>query len=89
MLNKVMQAVVITMLSACEPPASSPPLTPAACDPAMREWILQCIEKANPHSDEEPEDNTKQCERTATHLFCGPTCFLGNDGRVWCQAPKE
>lgn len=37
--------------------------------PEHRQWILDCIEKGNPHSDEEPEDLVLQCEKTARQLF--------------------
>lgn len=44
------------------------------CSNAMRskmaDWVLACVEKANPMSDEEPEHWTEQCERTARKLFC-------------------
>jgi len=36
---------------------------------AAQKWILSCIEKANPYSDEEPEHMTAQCERTGKRLF--------------------
>jgi hypothetical protein len=77
--------IFLMAISSCE--AKKPqvePVPPTACDPEMRDWILQCIKNANPYSDEEPEDNTKQCERTAIHLFCGPECFLGSNGSIWC-----
>lgn len=35
----------------------------------MREWILQVVKNANPMSDEEPEDNIIQAERTAKNIF--------------------
>lgn len=87
-MKKWTPLILLALLSACAV-NPKPDYVPAACDPAMREWILQCIEKANPHSDEEPEDNTKQCERTAIHLFCGPSCFLGTGGTVLCDAPSK
>lgn len=77
--------IAILLAVACE--REPKPVPPAAYDPAMRRWILDCIEKANPHSDEEPEDNTAQCEETATRLFCGPTCFISLGGSVLCR-PK-
>ena len=36
---------------------------------AQRAWILECIEKANPRSDEEPEDWIVQCEDTSLRLY--------------------
>jgi len=35
-----------------------------------RVWLLDCIEKGNPLSDEEGEDLVKQCEWTAERMFC-------------------
>jgi hypothetical protein len=34
-----------------------------------RSWVLECLEKANPKADEEPEDMIIQCEITAKRLF--------------------
>lgn len=36
----------------------------------QRKFVLSCIEKANPMSDEEPEDYILQCQHTAQDLFC-------------------
>lgn len=36
---------------------------------AAAEWITETVRAANPMSDEEPEDNIKQAERTAANLF--------------------
>lgn len=35
-----------------------------------RTFILDCIEKGNPHSDEEPEDLVSQCSKTAENVYC-------------------
>ena len=35
----------------------------------MRKWIIETVRAANPHSDEEPEDNIIQAERTALRIF--------------------
>jgi hypothetical protein len=44
------------------------------CDPSTTEkrasFILDCIERANPKSDEEPEDWLYYCQRFATDLYC-------------------
>jgi hypothetical protein len=82
------QIITILMLAvvACD---SKPKPTIAECDPAMREWVLQCIEKANPHSDEEPEDSTAQCEATGARLFCGPSCFVSHVGAILCHTPAS
>jgi hypothetical protein len=85
MIQRIIIAL-IAALSACE---TTPQPTIAVCDPAMREWILQCIEKANPHSDEEPEDNTAQCEYTAARLFCGPSCFVSLSGVILCHSSES
>lgn len=36
---------------------------------AHRAWILECIEKANPKSDEEPEDWIARCYYVSKQLF--------------------
>lgn len=41
----------------------------AAATAEHQEWLLGCIEKGNPMSDEEGEDLVKQCEQTAYRLF--------------------
>ena len=45
-----------------------------ACKPDTQEkrekFILQCVDKANPHSDEEPEDWIDECGRQAKLLYC-------------------
>jgi hypothetical protein len=67
-------AAIAYGLSGCHQPDST---NPAQCDAErMARWVLDCVEKGNPHSDEEPEDATRQCEATAAHLFCGPTCYI-------------
>lgn len=76
--------VAACFVVACD---ARPDYTPS-CDPAMRDWVLQCIEKGNPHSDEEPEDATAQCERTAVRLFCGPTCFVSTGGTIVCRGHR-
>lgn len=78
-----LSAVVIVAIAACD---VRPDFTPD-CEPEMRDWVLECIGKANPHSDEEPADNTRQCEKTAVRLFCGPTCFVSVDGPIVCRQP--
>ena len=36
---------------------------------AAAAWVQKTVEAANPHSDEEPEDNIAQAEATADRLF--------------------
>lgn len=53
-------------------------------------WILEVVAAANPHSDEEPEDNIAQAEKTALKLFGVPT--LGMRMRrngVWVFVPFD
>ena len=38
-------------------------------NPAAAKWITDTVRAANPMSDEEPEDNIRQAERTAMLLF--------------------
>lgn len=44
------------------------------CSPQETEklanWMLECIKRANPKSDEEPEDWILQCERTGKRTLC-------------------
>jgi len=42
---------------------------PDSLKPEMRQWILYVVKAANPHSDEEPEDNIIQAEITGRRLF--------------------
>ncbi len=42
---------------------------PDSLKPEMRKWIIETVRAANPHSDEEPEDNIIQAERTALRIF--------------------
>jgi hypothetical protein len=86
-MNKRLIALTVALVACNSRPKHN--ATIAECDPAMREWILQCIEKANPHSDEEPEDNTAQCEKTAARLFCGPSCFVSHVGAILCHTPES
>lgn len=78
---------ILVVLMGCDmEPQKAAKLPIAECDTkAMASWILECVEKANPHSDEEPEDNTSQCEATAVHLFCGTNCFKSTDGTFRCR----
>lgn len=87
MTKRIYTVICLVMLVACDPKAR--PAIATECDPAQRDWILQCIEKANPHSDEEPEDNTAQCENTAARLFCGTSCFVSLDGPVVCHTQES
>ncbi len=74
-------AIVTILALGCGPRTE-----PASCDTdRMAVWILECIEKGNPHSDEEPEDATRQCEATAIHLFCGTQCTKNEMGRIRCD----
>ncbi len=75
--------LVLLYLSACEQKAT---IRTEECDPAMREWILQCIEKSSPCEDPE---GAEQCESTATRLFCGPTCFVTLGGAIACYSPVK
>ncbi len=35
-----------------------------------KQFILQCINNANPHSDEEPEDWIRLCKQMAEQTYC-------------------
>lgn len=37
---------------------------------ALQAWILECIERANPKSDEEPEDWMPTCEAIGRRAIC-------------------
>lgn len=39
------------------------------------DFILQCVENANPKSDEEPEDWIRDCQRMAEDTFCESRVF--------------
>jgi len=55
------------------------------CDGSSREEIaaftLQCIENANPHSDEEPEDWIGKCKQMADATYC-PVIMLEITERI-------
>lgn len=85
----VFVAMMLAVACACEQ-QREPRYVPAQCErDKMADWILSCIEKANPYSDEEPEDNTRQCERTAVPLFCGEFCYVNRTGQYICQVQEE
>ena len=44
-------------------------IIPEAKKKVAAAWIIKVVTAANPHSDEEPEDNIKQAEKTAIELF--------------------
>jgi len=45
-----------------------------------RSWLISCIEKGNPLSDEEPEDLVLQCEKTGIRAF---SKLINLDDRTW------
>ena len=53
-------------------------------------WVLECVKNANPHSDEEPEDNIAQAQKTATDLFGKPTLGMRMvRNQTWMFIPLE
>ncbi len=72
--------LLLPFTMAALPPSCTPrhqrlgPPTPYCSAPeevaVVSVWILHCIEKANPKSDEDPEDWVKQCQRTAEEIHC-------------------
>jgi hypothetical protein len=48
-------------------------------------WVQRTVEVANPHSDEEPEDNIAQAESTADRLFgvMVPHLVIDEHGGRW------
>ena len=84
MKRRLLVYLVFVILGCDSRPKSE--VAPSCDTEAMRPWILDCIEKANPHADEEPEDYVLQCEGTAARLFCGPGCFLSMTGVYVCHA---
>ena len=52
----------------------------------QRAWILACIEKANPHSDETPSGYINACADRSEELFCPRETYIVEDGQVyWCH----
>lgn len=52
---------------------------PAEARDAAAKWVLDTVGAANPHSDEEPEDNIKQAQYSALVLFGELTIGLAID----------
>lgn len=52
-----------------DPPETACFTVPDSLHVAQRQFILDCIEKANPKSDEEPEDWIMACEQTSYRVF--------------------
>lgn len=58
-------------------------------------FILQCIENANPKSDEEPEDWIVKCEDISTRTFCKEITVMitqecsSNLGCIWREIRRR
>lgn len=58
-------------------------------------FILQCIENANPKSDEEPEDWIRQCQYMAEQTLCPKITMIvtercaSNLGCIWREIKRE
>jgi len=62
-------ALIVALLASCGE-RYEPGYGGVYYDPEVAgEWITETVRAANPMSDEEPEDNIAQAERTATGLF--------------------
>ena len=94
-LNLVPCLIAVLFLSGCD--SSHPNEWPAYENVIPQEnraaaaaWILECVKNANPHSDEEPEDNIAQAERTAKTLFGKPTLGMRTArNQHWVFVPLE
>ncbi len=79
---------LLVLLSACFSPEPKLRYDIACSEEESDElasWILKCVEKANPQSDEEPEDWIRQCERTGKRTLCSTVPVISHRGCAGCQ----